>query len=241
MGAETVISVICCYNKPCEYTLLQESLRCQDIPCEMMGVNNTDHSFTSAAAALNRGAETASGDTLVFVHQDVRFLRPDSLRKLTAALRLCENKPCVAGPYGASRYPGRIAEYTLQDTLDECCVAMTRKTWEKFRFDQVFCDGWHLYAVELCIRVRQAGGMILSGDFGIAHTSAGTVDTAYMQTYKKLLLCCRSEKWLCTTCKSMPTNPTYFHAYYVLWKIKKKLLGNYNLSYNLKRMLKKLR
>lgn len=235
-----MISVICCYNKPHEYELLLESRMSQDIPCEIVGIDNVDHRFTSAAAALNWGAERALGDILVFVHQDVRFLRPDSLRKLAAALSTCENRPCIVGPYGAAHHQGRtFTGYGEQDTLDECCIAMTKRTWEVFPFDENLCDGWHLYAVEQCIRVRQAGGLILSGDFGIAHTSTGNVDEAYMETFKRLLIRYKEERWICTTCKSMPTNLLYFHTYHGLWKIKKMLLGNYNLSYNVKKILKK--
>lgn len=239
-GVESVISVICCYNQFPEYAHLLASLNRQDTAFEMVAVDNTGRKFSCAADALNWGAQRAAGDILVFLHQDVRFLRPDSLRKLTAALRLCENRPCIVGPYGAARCQrGTVAGCIVQESLDECCIAMTKSTWEKFPFDAALCDGWHLYAVELCIRVRQAGGLILSGDFGMEHTSTGTVDKAYMATFKELLKRYKDEKWICTTCKSMPTNLLYFHPYYVLWKIKKCLLGNYNLSYKIKSLLKR--
>lgn len=237
-----MVSIICCYNKPHEYQELLESLKKQNVVYEVIAVDNVDQGFTSAAAALNSGAQSAKGDVLVFLHQDIIFLDSDSLSKLVTAVSACENRACVVGVFGAShKQKGYVGEFLEQDSLDECCVAMTKKTWESFKFNASLCDGWHLYVVELCIRVRQAGGLVLSGNFDIRHLSTGNVDEAYMATYRRLLTWYKSEKWICTTCKSMPTNLLWFEVYYLLWKIKKRLFGNYNLSYKLKNLFRKKR
>ena len=80
-----MVSVICCYNRANEYAAMCETLRTQNIPCEMIGVDNSNQRFSSAAAALNWGAEQAQGDVLVFLHQDILFSRAESLAELISA------------------------------------------------------------------------------------------------------------------------------------------------------------
>ena len=48
----------------------------------------------------------------------------------------------------------------------------------------------------------------------------------------------RDEKWIATTCKSMPTQLAVFNIYYFMWKIKKVMLGNFPLMYRLKQLMK---
>ena len=236
-----MISIVCCYNKLHEFNKMLESLKNQDVAYEIIAVNNVENEFRSAADALNWGAKRANGDILVFLHQDIIFLKTDSLRRFTDTLSICKNKCCVVGLFGAARQKkGFATEYEIQDTLDECCVAMSRATWEKYPFNNQLCNGWHLYVVEQCIRIREAGGQVISGHFDIQHISTGNVDEKYMETFKQLLIRYKNEQKICTTCKSMPTNLIYFQLYHFLWKLKKRLLGNYNLVYNMKKLIMKI-
>lgn len=227
-----MISVVCCYNKPSEYSQMVESLKMQDIEYELIGVRNDQNQFQSAAAALNWGASRAHGEIFVFLHQDILFRKKDSLRNMTEYLTHEEIPDTVIGVFGAPAfklaYPDKLKSC---ETLDECCVAMRKSTWKRIAFNEDLCDGWHLYVVELCIRLRKYGGQVLSGDFDIMHLSTGNVDMAYMKTFKKLLVAYKEEKWIYTTCKSMPTNLMYYYCYYFVWKIKKILMGNYNFVY----------
>ncbi len=36
-------------------------------------------------------------------------------------------------------------------TLDEVFVVVPRETFDKIRFDERICTGWHLYAVDFCL------------------------------------------------------------------------------------------
>lgn len=233
-----MISVICCYNDPEQYARMAGTLKKQDADYELIGIDNCENRYSCAAAALNLGGRLAKGNCLAFVHQDILFERPEALGMLCEAVEITGNAHTVAGPCGAvhggrEKLPGGL--YGV-DTLDEYCIAMRRETWQRYRFDERLCDGWHLYAAELCLRVKETGGCIAEGHFPIRHLSIGNVDERYMRTFRALLKKYKSRKWICTTCKSMPTNMLAFYAYYFPWKIKKLLLGNYPLADRVKRL-----
>lgn len=184
---------------------------------------------------MNWGAERAQGDVFVFLHQDILFSEEDSLEQLIGVV-VQSSEPVIAGLFGAKHGKNEryIGDFKVYETLDECCIAMSGETWSKLRFNEVLCDGWHLYAVELCLRAQNAGVLICAKNCGIRHLSNGTVDKNYMRTYRKLLLAYKDNKWIATTCKSMPTSMLYYYGYYAVWSIKKVLLGNYPLIHRLR-------
>lgn len=230
-----MVSVICCYNRAAEYAAMCETLKAQTVPCEVIGVDNSDGKFSSAAAALNWGAEQAQGNVFVFLHQDILFTKEDSLAQLIRVI-VQTPRPVIAGLFGAKHGKDEtyIEDFKIYETVDECCLAMSGETWRMLRFNETLCDGWHLYAVELCLRAQNAGVLICAKDCGIRHLSNGTVDKNYMRTYRKLLLTYKDKKWLATTCKSMPNSLLYYYGYYLVWSLKKAMLGNYPLVHRLR-------
>lgn len=235
-----MISVICCYNRYTEYCNMLETLSKQNVAHEVIGIDNTNQLFSSAAAALNYGAQKASGDYFVFLHQDILFLEKDSLAEFVEPLKLCEGELCVVGLYGASRSKGVTYKgYSVKDTLDECCVAMHKDTWCRVPFNEELCDGWHLYAVEQCIRIGMEGGIVLSGNFRMEHLSSGNVDDSYMKTFKQLMDHYKTQKWIVTTCKSLPNNDFVYYIYLILWKVKKFFLGNIRLVFMIQTAFRK--
>lgn len=49
----------------------------------------------------------------------------------------------------------QLKEKTEVESLDECCFAMTKKIYNKVRFDEETCSHWHLYAVDFCYEARR--------------------------------------------------------------------------------------
>lgn len=143
------------------------------------------------------------------------------------------------GLYGASHGKReKITENLFEaETLDECCVAMHKTVWERLKFNEDVCNGWHLYVVELCLRASEQEILIASGNFDIKHMSSGNVDEKYMKTFKELLVMYKGKRWIATTCKSMPTNLFVFYFYYEMWKMKKALFGNLSMVYQIKKLL----
>ena len=242
MKKDIIISVICCYNDYKQYKILEESLKNQNVIYELIGIDNINNRYKSASEALNTGALNAKGDILVFLHQDIVFRRSDSLREFVNVLNHLSNPISIIGIYGAKHKKSTkylTNEYNVVDTLDECCIAMSKETWQQFKFNKEICDGWHLYAVELCIRIRMASGLVVQvKDCNIEHLSDGNVDEKYMATFKRLLVNYKNELWIATTCKTLPNNIALFNVYYYVWKIKRCLFGNYKIMSKIKEVWK---
>lgn len=235
-----MVSLICCYNNLQQYNDLKKSLENQTVGHELIGIDNRDGKYRSAAAALNEGAKRAKGVILIFLHQDIIFEKENSLENFINAIP--GDTESIVGIFGAARGKRKKITDNLYkaETLDECCVAMCRTVWKKLKFNEELCTGWHLYVVELCMRASNLGIISAYGFFDIKHLSSGTVDDMYMKTFKELLVIYKDKKWITTTCKVMPTNLFLFYLYYGIWKIKKCLFGNLPIMYQLKRISQKI-
>jgi len=234
-----MISLICCYNRRDEFEKMEITLYMQKAEFELIGIDNTNGEYKSAAEALNAGGQMAKGEILVFLHQDIRFKTEDGLTTFVKPLSI-EKRHLIVGLYAAThRQHGYLRkEYKIVETVDECCIGMRRETWQQYRFNEVLCNGWHLYSVELCIRVRRDGGLIVCGNFPIEHLSIGNVDKNYMRTFKKLLVQYKSENFIATTAIKMPTCLLYYYCYYFPWAVKKLLFGNYPIRYIIRNLFK---
>jgi len=122
---------------------------------EYIALDNRDQRFSSAAKALNYGAEISKGEILVFMHQDVYLWDLSAMENYRGYLQ--ENEDAIIGAAGTlkdgsvvmdlwetkdkiergTRANGQIYQV---EALDECLFAMTRQTWQKLRFDEVCCD-----------------------------------------------------------------------------------------------------
>lgn len=217
---------------------MQKSLENQTVEYELIGIDNRDGKYKSAASALNAGGGRSHGEILIFLHQDIVFEKENSLEDFIKAIP--DEMDSIVGLYGASHGKRRkIAENLYEaETLDECCVAMHKTVWKQLKFNENLCNGWHLYVVELCLRASEQGVLIASGNFEINHLSSGTVDEKYMNTFKELLVTYKKKKWIATTCKVMPTNLFVFYLYYGIWKMKKAIFGNLPMAYQIKKLLR---
>lgn len=146
-----MISVICVWNNETQYQrLLIDSLQKQNCDYEMISIDNRNQSFSSCAAALNWGAAHSQGDVLVFVHQDIAFETPSSLKNF--GFFIANHPDMIIGAYGAKKKGNSYEAPYACETVDECCFGMTRECFNRLRFNEEICDGWHLYAVEMCLR-----------------------------------------------------------------------------------------
>lgn len=232
-----MVSLVCCYNNISQYKQLKESLNTQEgVIYELIGVDNRNNKFFSAAHALNYGAEQSKGEWLIFLHQDIEFLDKYSLKNFCYELFKMKEESGILGLYGNAYRPAKTnTQLNIADTLDECFVGMNKTLWEQYKFNTDICDGWHLYVVELCIRVRQKDCNVYFKDFSIKHLSSGTVNKAYMKTFRRLMCTYKNEKWICTTCKTMPNISAVYYLYYMMWIVKKTVLGNYPLMYKIQK------
>lgn len=183
-----MISVICVYNN--RKTLDDYLLR--DIygqGCQLILLDNRGGHYSSAAEALNHGASEAEGEYLLFVHQDMLIGDESRLFDLENMLDELPDLGIAGlagrrGPEGVitnithgdpERPAGEMGlnEATVVETLDECLFIIPRQTFENHPFDEVTCDGWHLYAVDYCLNIENEGLKAYVLPFEAHHLSDG--------------------------------------------------------------------
>ena len=201
-----MISVICVYNNEKTFRdTLYKSLRIQTVPYDLIAIDNTEGRFASAAQALNYGASKASPDSafLLFVHQDIEVCLPCFLEDVEVMLASLPSLGIagVAGNVEGDKNffstithgsPPFIAGRKIKApfpvmTVDECFVAIPRHIFEQHRFDDKLCDGWHLYAVEYCLRINLAGFKVYVMPASLHHQSTGMLKGDYFVTLAKVL------------------------------------------------------
>jgi hypothetical protein len=185
-----MITVICVYNNRVllEDRLLK-SLKNQSNEYELILLDNTNGKYDSAARALNCGAKQATTDYLMFVHQDVDLLYDDCLKDIEEIL-INLNDLGVAGVAGYTETNGKFIMYSnikdgrppedvgvyLNDplkvqTVDECLFIVPRSMFEKLKFDEITCPGWHLYGVDYCLSTNKFGKSVYVVPINIYHVS----------------------------------------------------------------------
>ena len=189
-----MISIVCVYNNQRLLAdFLLDSLSRQTIPYELITIDNTENKFTSAAQALNCGGRKARGKYIMFVHQDIRLCSTGWLRDAERMLGSLPNLgvvgiagrregSCILANLTNGTPPTAVgtqigAEPVAVQTLDECLTIVPRDVLNVLQFDEITCDGWHLYAVEYCVSSTLLGFALYVLPFHTYHASQGTSST----------------------------------------------------------------
>ena len=155
---------------------------------ELVALDNRENVFSSAAKALNYGAEMSKGEYLVFMHQDVYLWDLNAIDTYRTYLQV--HPDTIIGAAGkpvdgemitdlwetqekmerGCRANGKVYEV---ETLDECMIAMTQQTWRRLLFDEKCCNNWHGYAMDICMANTLAGGQNMMVPLKICHDSLG--------------------------------------------------------------------
>lgn len=180
------ISIVCVYNDlAVREQCLDASIEAYagDLDVDYVPVDNREHAFTSAGAALNHGAALARHDVVVFVHQDVHLHSLDRIAQ--AGEHLAGDQWGILGANGFSgdgESVGRIRDrVTLigssQDTpaqvdsLDEVLFMVRR---DRILEHPLTLDpdlAWHAYAVEYGLRMRGLGLGVGAINLSVTHNS----------------------------------------------------------------------
>lgn len=239
------ISIICVYNnrQQLEKQLLK-SLNQQNCEFELILIDNTKNAYTSAAEALNEGVKQSKGDILIFSHQDITLKEKNGIFDFANAIdrtidgdivgsqgvretskTYYENLTCGA-EYDfrkVYKYPCELMEMSC---VDEGFFGMRRGTWELHSFNEILCDGWHLYCVEQCLYSRKNGKKVYVYPIQIHHYSRGTITKQYMDGLRRLCRHYRQDfKFVWTTCYKVRTSSIYINCLYYLWVINRCIRG----------------
>ena len=219
-----MISIVCIYNnRDLLESYLLKSLNEQSAKYELILIDNTNGKFKSASEALNYGGQKATGQYLMFAHQDFSLDSDLWLEDTEKILKNLRNIGVVgvAGKYDRNLIsniktgtppvlagPIHIKEPKKVQTLDECLFIIPKKIFDEIQFDEVVCDNWHLYATDYCLTVKKAGYEVYVIPLGGYHASPGYSFSAegYYSTLRKLVKKHKSNyKWIYTTTGSWNT------------------------------------
>jgi GT2 family glycosyltransferase len=202
---------------------------------EKIMVDNRDNEYESAASALNEGAEQATGEYLIFIHQDVKL--PESYLSEAAHYLKEIDDLGVAGATGV-RKTGEcsavgmntikhgkdkrswergteISKPTEVDTLDELLLIIPQSVFNEEPFSTNLCKGWHLYGVEYCIRMKRAGASVKVLPMSLWHYSdGGWRNWKHDITLSRLIRAYPNLSCIHTTGGSWPASQRY-----VIWRL----------------------
>ena len=199
-----MMSIICVYNN--EQILndfLISSLEKQSEDYELILVDNRNQEFTSASSALNYGAKKATGDYLVFAHQDINFSNIDWIKNTRIQLEKIDNIGIVgvAGKINDSAVysnikqginpvdvsPNKINKPEIVTTLDECLFIIPKSVFNKYPLNEETCPDWHLYAVDYVLTIKEKGYEAYLIPTQLEHRSKGaSMSEGYYQTIPNL-------------------------------------------------------
>jgi GT2 family glycosyltransferase len=204
-------TVVCVYNRPEVLgRVLMASVEKQTVRADVRLVDNTGGRYSSAAEALNAGAEGASGKYLVFVHQDVDLERADFLERAGAMLDAIPDLG-IAGMVGMSdgepRREGRwrnrvllgegagapelggppLSEPAPVQTLDELLLIIPTAVFSELKFDPEACPHWDLYGVDYCLSARRRGLGAYALPLLVRHVSSGVLGSRYYASLGRVL------------------------------------------------------
>ncbi len=215
------ISVICCYNNKETYqNALVASIKLQNIAIELIGLNNTKDQYPSAASALNHGATLAQAEVLVFMHQDVVIDDPMFFSKLLDYyLRYPKSLMGIAGvgingtiytniTQGQEKLRAGTPFKSLTEaqSLDELMICISSDVFKQTKFDELTCNHWHLYVVDLGYSLQRKGIKCYIVPLKLHHLSSGKLSKEYaFSLYKVINKHRKTLKRIETTCTSTKT------------------------------------
>ena len=194
------VSVVICSIRPERFEKVCANYRAllREVPHEIIGI----HDARSLCEGYNRGIRRASGEILVFSHDDIEIVSPDFAAKLLVHLtrhdligvagttRLIGGNwidagwPHLHGQIGSQiSKPGslmvtayRICGTAVSDAqaIDGVFLAMRREVVERVAFDEMTFDGWHLYDLDFTFSAHLAGlRTAVCNDLCVIHDSIG--------------------------------------------------------------------
>lgn len=201
------ISLISVYNNELLLKQMKHSAEMQkEVFVDYVLIDNRLNKFSSAAAALNYGITQVKSEVVVFLHQDIEFLDEMVLESIYdfavshqntifgAAGVTSKNNKDYTQTLLSSMFsgPNRSKNNGLDSpqecfTLDECLIACHRSIMNKLAFDEIICDGWHLYGADLCLQAQITDGLnVMAVPMNVWHKSNGNADTSYFITQNRL-------------------------------------------------------
>jgi hypothetical protein len=246
MDIPILFTLILIMNKKDVYNDFIDNLETQnDVAYEVICIDNCNHQYTSARKAYNDAAMKASGKYLIFLHPDIRFINKHDLYEITKYIGAVKTFGVigVAGcPYelvvgkrvilsnichgNRKNKAGKdISKPEIVQTVDECFFVVEKNEFNKICFSEK--EGWHLYAVELCLQFINEGKQNYVIPANLWHLSDGrSLDYRYMLQLRELLKEYKnSSDFINTTVKKWKTKGVLSNCYSIYYLCKQWIKG----------------
>lgn len=207
MDRPILYTLIIIMNRKDVYDEFISSLEKQeDVFYEIICIDNCNNQYKSARKAYNEAAMKAKGEFLIFLHPDIRFTSKHDLYYITKYVENIKSFGVigVAGsPYDlvdgkrvilSNIYHGNnrckagksINRPEVVQTVDECFFVVEKEEFSKILFSQK--EGWHLYAVELCLQFGKLDKRNYVVPANLWHLSDGrSLDYKYVVQLRELI------------------------------------------------------
>lgn len=200
------ISVVTCSIKPERFAALQQTYGrvLAGVDHEVIGI----HDARSLCEGYNRGADQATGEIIVFSHDDIEIAEPAFADRLLAALdrfdlvgvagsTRCSGETwghagprnlagCItqynagAGKWSVHAFGGQWPHMPGIQCLDGVFLACRRTLLDRVRFDAATFDDFHLYDLDFSYAAHLAGFRVgTAADLGLIHWSHGRLDAKW--------------------------------------------------------------
>ena len=210
--ARRPISIVTCSRDDTRYTTMAASYSgaLAEWPQEIVRIADAK----SLAEGYTRGMMRATGEIVVFTHDDVAILPGDFGDRLLRRLDECDILgvagatratgpawPLAGWPYlhGSVIYPDgegyRVTAYSRTApiahairVMDGVFLAMRREVALRIGWDAEACAGFHGYDIDFTLRAAKAGlRLAVASDLGVVHRSYGSFDERWKASARKLV------------------------------------------------------
>ncbi len=226
------LDIVCVYNNEDFYKnelLASLDKQATSYGVRIIGINNSNRKYSSMSQAYNSVTNHLKGKWVLFLHQDIRFDTETSLNDIINDIsKLSEHT--IWGSAGVKRDSRNTICSTDKpinvETVDECFFGMATSLFLKLQFNEVLCDNWHMYAVEICLNNKCNGGDVCVVKTDITHISPGTVSKDYVKTLYKIIDYYKEKnvKAIWTTCAKINLEKPY-RLYISIWITKHEILN----------------
>ena len=237
-------TIITVWNSQQMFQDLKDDLsRQQNVCYTLLDIDNRENRYDGIRKAFNDCICKVQTEYVLFLHQDIQFLHELSLHNFVSQLQdlgkfgVVGVAGCPKGPdwkilsnilHGEEKAPAGepVNSAAIIQSVDECMFAMPAEVLRKIPFSTL--GGWHLYAVEQCIRSEKLGlnNYVIAAD--VYHlSSGGSLDPSYITALLQLKDAYFIEDGLLnTTVKQwdLATKKGLFYIRYYYWKQKCKRL-----------------
>lgn len=214
-GAAQRVSVIMNSITPAKFERVSANFNrlLEGVPHEIIGI----HDARSMCEGYNRALRQATGDILVFSHDDIEILAPDFADRLRNRLQ----QFALAGVAGTTKLAGEgwvyarwphihgqvampaegnagglaVTAFHMRgpatpdaQAVDGLLFACRRHVAEAIGFDEATFDGWHLYDFDFSFRAWRAGhATAVCHDFLVVHASRGSFGPEWLGYAQKFI------------------------------------------------------